>query len=95
MTAAKVAHPGVDRTFLPVGRTVASRGHVHAVLDQPITIGGQGPLCPIDREAGEALCGLPGEYEAPPEGLFPPRITCPRCAATARAEGIEITGGRQ
>ncbi len=66
---------------------------IHAVADQPVTIGRSGAgalLCPVTRSAGEPLCGT-GALLGPVEpGLFPPEITCRTCARVAAAEHVQI-----
>jgi hypothetical protein len=42
--------------------------------------------------AGEALCGTAWRWEAIPDGLFPPTVSCPVCQRIAAAGHITITG---
>jgi hypothetical protein len=60
---------------------------IHAAANQQMSIG-------MGYAPGEALCGSLAELAECEPGLFPPLVTCQRCAAVAAAEHIEITGGQ-
>jgi hypothetical protein len=67
----------------------------HAVACQPVTIGREGPLgplCPVSRVPGEALCGASGPWQQPGYGLFAAPLGCERCARIAAREGIAVLG---
>jgi hypothetical protein len=46
----------------------------------------------VSCAAGEPLCGTTAALEPCPAGLFPPPVTCARCAAIATREHISIAG---
>jgi hypothetical protein len=58
----------------------------HAVAAQPVRIGFI--LC----SSGEPLCGTTAALELCPDDLFPPEVTCSRCAVIAAREGIAVAG---
>lgn len=66
---------------------------IHAVADQPVTIGRSGAgalLCPVTRSAGEPLCGTGALLGPADPGLFPPQVTCTACARIAEREHVQI-----
>jgi hypothetical protein len=90
VSAAVTAHAGLD--VLLAIRLRAPRQVIHAVLDSPAFIGGNGPLSGVTRLPGEAACGEATQFGEPPAGLWETVITCASCAVIVQAEGIELTG---
>jgi hypothetical protein len=91
--SAVAAHAGVDAAL--ADRLGNRREVVHAILDGPLQIGRRASLGVVDRVAGEAVCGEPGqlgEFGEPAAALWDPVITCPGCAVLVRAWGVELTG---
>lgn len=77
-----------------VARQPWQRGEViHAVADQPVTIGRSGAgalLCPVTRSAGEPLCGTAAPLGPVEPGLFPPEVTCTACVRIAERGHVQI-----
>lgn len=93
MSAAVAAHAGVDAAS--AGRPGKRREVVHAILDGSLRVDERASLGVVDRVAGEAVCGEPGqlgEFGDPPAALWDPVITCPAWAVLVRAWGIELAG---
>jgi hypothetical protein len=91
MTAAAVtAHAGLDVLRASARRN--PREVIHAILDRDAVIGRRGPLAGFTRLAGQPVCGEVSRFGEPPDALWETVITCPHCAVTVRAEGIELTG---
>lgn len=56
----------------------------HVVASEPVKVGY------VTCGPGEPLCGTTGALQPCPDGLFPPAVTCPMCAAIAEREGIAV-----
>jgi hypothetical protein len=83
------ARPTAHIGYQPAGPDLYGRrvrADYHAIADQTVT--GGTATC----YAGEALCGTAWRWEAIPDGLFPPTVSCPVCQRIAAAGHITITG---
>jgi len=92
VSAPPTAHAGLDMRPRRPGNP---RELVHAILDGPLRVDKRASLGVVDRVAGEAVCGEPGElgeFGEPPIGLWEPAITCAACAVLVRAWSVELTG---
>jgi hypothetical protein len=87
------AHAGLDT--LLARRPRNPREVIHAILDEPLQVDERASLGIVDRVAGEAVCGEPGqlgEFGEPPAALWDPVITCPACAVLVRTWGVDLKG---
>jgi hypothetical protein len=72
----------------PAGPRISKRlpqGVYHAVASQRVRLGY------VTCGPGEPLCGTTAALQPCPDGLFPPSVTCPLCAALVARERISIS----